>query len=82
MASEIGHRSFAPPKASLRLKTWRVCNAVMAVFTGICAVLQHNDPDPELWMVGKFSIFKMFFSLLQMFILSNVFKNLSHLCWL
>ncbi|KAF6031907.1 hypothetical protein EB796_009809 [Bugula neritina] len=50
MASEIGHRSFAPPKASLRLKTWRVCNAVMAVFTGICAVLQHNDPDPELWM--------------------------------
>ena len=36
---------------TLKLKTWRLCNAVMSLFFIICAGVQHNDPDPELWMV-------------------------------
>lgn len=43
----------AEPSTSKTMKEriWQIANAVMAVFLFICVFLQHNDPDPELWMV-------------------------------
>ncbi|XP_036053313.1 transmembrane protein 220 [Onychomys torridus] len=30
---------------------WRACNALMAAFFGLAAVVQVNDPDAEFWVV-------------------------------
>ncbi|XP_029413478.1 transmembrane protein 220 isoform X2 [Nannospalax galili] len=38
----------APPWAR---GLWRACNALMAAFFGLAAVVQVNDPDAELWVV-------------------------------
>lgn len=40
-----------PSHVVLKGKIWQIANAVMSLFFFVCAVLQHNDSDPELWMV-------------------------------
>ncbi|NXT85639.1 TM220 protein, partial [Zapornia atra] len=32
-------------------RLWRLCNLLMAVFFGLAAAVQVNDPDSELWIV-------------------------------
>ncbi|XP_067949375.1 transmembrane protein 220-like [Watersipora subatra] len=36
--------------STLKFKAWRLGNGIMAVFFLVCVALQHNDPDPVLWM--------------------------------
>ncbi|CAH6786171.1 transmembrane protein 220 [Phodopus roborovskii] len=41
----------APAGATWAPGLWRACNALMAAFFSLAAVVQVNDPDAELWVV-------------------------------
>ncbi|XP_021033021.1 transmembrane protein 220 isoform X1 [Mus caroli] len=41
----------APAVATWAPFLWRACNALMAAFFALAAVVQVNDPDAELWVV-------------------------------
>ncbi|XP_021069367.1 transmembrane protein 220 isoform X2 [Mus pahari] len=41
----------APAVAPWAPGLWRACNALMAAFFALAAVVQVNDPDAELWVV-------------------------------
>ncbi|XP_070250401.1 transmembrane protein 220 isoform X4 [Myotis yumanensis] len=39
------------PAAGWAPALWRACNALMAAFFALAALVQVNDPDAELWVV-------------------------------
>ncbi|XP_021094148.1 transmembrane protein 220 isoform X5 [Heterocephalus glaber] len=41
----------APEAGRWQRGLWRACNALMAAFFVLAAVVQVNDPDAELWVV-------------------------------
>nr|XP_004663130.2 transmembrane protein 220 isoform X1 [Jaculus jaculus] len=41
----------APARGWWARSLWRACNALMAAFFALAAVVQVNDPDAELWVV-------------------------------
>ncbi|XP_052053409.1 transmembrane protein 220 isoform X2 [Apodemus sylvaticus] len=41
----------APAVGPWAPRLWRACNALMAAFFALAAVVQVNDPDAELWVV-------------------------------
>ncbi|XP_029340116.1 transmembrane protein 220 isoform X2 [Mus caroli] len=43
----------APAVATWAPFLWRACNALMAAFFALAAVVQVNDPDAELWVTRK-----------------------------
>ena len=40
---------------------WRLTSALMGIFFLLAAAVQHNDPDPYLWMVTIFCCFLRIF---------------------